>query len=74
MDKEQVKNRIDFTKIREVEIEFKELAETRKYDYIYDSEDNNIVRLNPLEAKLIEKIKELEKRINDLERLAVSRE
>lgn len=64
MNKEQLKERIDFNNIRE--IEFAKL-DNQKFDYIQDSEGNNILRVSPLEFKLIEKIKELENRIKELE-------
>ena len=70
MDKEQVKSRIDFNNIQEKSIEaVKGIPETaRNYDYLVDLEGNFIIPLTPLEVKLIEKIKELEARIEQLEK------
>jgi len=62
MDKEEIKNKIDFKKIIEVQWE-----DGIKGDYLQDSEGNNIIALNPLDVILIEKIQELEKRIKELE-------
>ena len=70
MDKEELKNRIDFNNIQEF-IEEKDLKkgifDTNKYDYLVDYEGNFIVPLSPLDMKLIEKIKDLEERIKKLE-------
>ncbi len=69
MDKEEIKNRINFDNIQELEYEMiKGIPETlRKEDYLVDFEGNFIVPLKPLEVKLIEKIKELEARIKAME-------
>ena len=70
MDREEIKNRIDFNNIQEIEIEdIKGIPDTvRKYDYLVDFEGNFIIPLTPLEVKLIEKMKELEARIMALEK------
>lgn len=69
MDKEKIKNRIDFNNIKELEIEdIKGIPDTAtKYDYLVDFEGNNIICLTPLDVKLIEWIKDLEERIKKLE-------
>ena len=69
MDKEEIKNRIDFNNIQEKSIEIiKGIPSTvEKYDYLVDYEGNYIIALSPLDVKLIEKIEALEKRINILE-------
>ena len=69
MDKETIKNRIDFDNIQELEIEdIKGIADTmRKHDYLVDFEGNFIIPLTPLDMRLIEKIKDLEERIRKLE-------
>jgi hypothetical protein len=67
MNKEEIKNRIDFNNIQEftskniVGMEY-------KTDYLVDFEGNFIVPLSPLDVKLIEKIKDLEVRILELEK------
>jgi len=66
MDKEQIKNRIDFNNIQEKTLETGLYSET--IDYLVDFEDNFMIPLGPLEVKLIEKIKDLEKRIIELEK------
>ncbi|KKM16730.1 hypothetical protein LCGC14_1682930 [marine sediment metagenome] len=70
MDREEIKNRIDFNNIQEIEIEdIKGIPDTIiKTDYLVDFEGNFIIPLTPLEVKLIEKIKELEARILELEK------
>ena len=70
MDKEQLKQKIDFNNIQELEYEvIKGLPETIiKTDYLVDDKDNFIIPLNPLEFKLIEKIKDLENRMKILEK------
>ena len=66
MDKEEIKNRIDFNNIQEKT--FNTFAEKDiKRDYLVDYEGNFIIPLSPLHLKLIEKIKELEERIVKLE-------
>ncbi|GAI27517.1 unnamed protein product [marine sediment metagenome] len=71
MDKEEIKNRIDFTKIREVT--FKEEAGVEyKLDYLYDYEDNNILPVSHIEVKLIERINDLEERIKKLEEVRIN--
>ncbi len=69
MDKNKIKNRIDFDNIQELEYEaIKGIPDTIiKTDYLVDFEGNFIVPLSPLDLKLIEKIKELEARIIKLE-------
>lgn len=69
MDKEELKNRIDFDNIQELEKEMiKGIPETiQKTDYLVDFEGNFILPLSPLEVKLIEKIKDFELRIKVLE-------
>ncbi|KKL19163.1 hypothetical protein LCGC14_2227870 [marine sediment metagenome] len=70
MDKEEIKNRINFDNIQELEYEMiKGIPETlRKEDYLVDFEGNFIIPISPLEMKLIEKMKDLEARIIELER------
>ena len=68
MDKEEVKRRMDFNKIHEVEIETLASLITERIDYFYDDEGHNIMPINPVEMKIINKVKELETRINDLEK------
>ena len=70
MDKEEIKGRIDFDNIQELEYELtKGIPDTIiKTDYLVDFEGNFIIPLTPLEVKLIEKIKELEARILELEK------
>ncbi len=69
MDKEEIKNRINFDNIQELEYEMiKGIPDTIiKTDYLVDFEGNFIIPLTPLEVKLIEKIKELEARIKAME-------
>ena len=71
MDKNEIKNRINFDNIQQKSIEdIKGVPETAKeYDFLVDYEGNFIIPLSPLEIKLIEKIKELEERILELEKL-----
>ena len=69
MDKEEIKNRIDFNNIQEIELEdVVGIPETiKKYDYLVDFEGNFILPLSLVELKLIEWIKILEERIKTLE-------
>jgi len=69
MDKETIKNRIDFNNIQEIELEdVVGIPETiKKYDYLVDFEGNFILPLSLVELKLIEWIKILEERIKTLE-------
>ena len=68
MDKEELKNTIDFNKIIEVEIEVvKGLNIKEKVNFMEDDKGNKILMLTPLEFKLIEKINDLEERIKTLE-------
>ena len=62
MDKEEIKNKIDLNNIKEFTTE-----EGDKIDYLVDFEGNFILPLSVLEVKLIEKIKDLEEKINKLE-------
>ena len=70
MDNKEIKNRIDFNNIQEKES--LGMFESRKDDYLVDSEGNYIVPLSPLEVKLIEKVNELEARIAKLEEKAAT--
>ena len=63
MDKEKLKEKCDLNRIEEF-ID----KDGGKWDYIRDIDGNYIIRLTPLEVKLIEKIKELESRIKELEK------
>ena len=65
MDKEEIKNRIDFNNIKEKEL--LGIFDSQKVDYLVDFEGNFIYPINPLEMKLIKKIKDLEERIKKLE-------
>ena len=68
MDEEEIKESIDFDRIGEfTDVIVKDVIET-KTDYLMDDKGNYIIPLSPLEFKLIEKIKELEARIIELER------
>ena len=71
MDKEEVKRRMDFDKIREVELETLGIDGliTERNDYFYDDEGHNIMPINPVEMKIINKIKDLEARVQELEKL-----
>ena len=62
MDIEEIKSKIDLDKI-----ESRIIKDLPTQDYIIDDKGNAIIRLSPLEFKLIEKIKDLEERIKDLE-------
>lgn len=66
MDKEEIKNRIDFNNIQELEPKTSSVRQ-RKDDYLVDYEGNFIYKLNPLEFKLIETVLALEERIKKLE-------
>jgi len=66
MDKEEIKEKCDFNKIRE--ITFTNIGnEELKADYIVNDKGEGIIPISPLEYKLIEKIKDLESRITELE-------
>jgi len=67
MDKEEVKNRIDFNNIQ-VKVWKSEFIPDQEEDYLVDFEGNFIYPLSPLDMKLIEKIKDLEARILELEK------
>ncbi len=75
MDKEEVKNRMDFNNIQVFEYELVEGVKDTivKEDYLVDFEGNFIYPLSILDVKLIEKIKELEARITELELKEVSK-
>ena len=62
MDREELKDKIDFDNIQEFITK-----DNIKIDYLMDSEGNHIIPLTPLNMKLIEKIKELEVRLKRLE-------
>lgn len=66
MDKEEVKKRIDLTNIQEKTIDG--MFDSVKMDYLVDYEGNFILPVSQLEAKLIEKILDLEARIKILEK------
>lgn len=66
MDKEKIKNIIDFNNIKEL-VNKNIVGIDIKEDYLVDFEGNYIVYLSPLNVKLIEKIKDLETRIKTLE-------
>ena len=69
MNKDEIKSRIDFNNIQEIEIQMIEgIPDTiEKIDCLIDFEGNAIIQLTPLVVKLIEKIKELDERIKILE-------
>ena len=72
MEKEELKTKIDFNNIQELQTEiFK--GKFSKEDYLVDDEGNFMIPLSPLEFKLIEKIQELEERISKLEKKEVKR-
>ncbi|KKL81176.1 hypothetical protein LCGC14_1997380 [marine sediment metagenome] len=70
MDREELKNRIDFNNIQEREIEMITgiPATLIKEDYLVDFEGNFILPISPIEMKLIDKIKDLEAKIIELEK------
>ncbi|MCP4585299.1 hypothetical protein [Pseudoalteromonas sp.] len=72
MNKEELKEACDLNSIEERELTTS-LGITKKLDYIIDNKGNAIIRLSPLEFKMIERIKELEARIKDLERIETLR-
>ena len=65
MRKEELKEKIDLNRIEERE--FLGIFETRKEDYIIDDKGNAIIPVDPLQFKMIERIKDLEERIKKLE-------
>lgn len=66
MDDKLIKEKCDINRIEERT--FKNIiGEDFKVDYIIDDEGNAIIPVSPLEFKMIEKIKDLEKRIEELE-------
>jgi len=65
MDKNELISKIDFNNVVE-KTELSYNIETKK-DYLVDSKGNKLMRLQPLDVKLIEKIKELEARLQALE-------
>lgn len=66
MDKEEIKNRIDFNNIGQKNIDITGL-EVNIQDYLIDYEGNYIIPLTPLDMKLIEEIQLLKERIKKLE-------
>lgn len=74
MNNDELKKKCDLDNIKEVVVSRPDERE-RKRDYIVaiiDGVECAILRVSILEGKIIERIKELETRIIDLERLAVS--
>ena len=65
MDKEELKSKIDLDRIEERT--FTNIDDEYKADYIIDDKGNAIIPISPLEFKLIEKIKDLETRLEALE-------
>ena len=73
MDKNELISKIDFNNVVE-KTELSYNIETKK-DYLVDSKGNKLMRLQPLDVKLIEKIKELEARLAVLEsKIALTKE
>lgn len=68
MDKEEIKNKIDLNNIEERTFS-NFIEEEYKADYIIDDKGNAILPVSQLEFKMIEKIKDLETRIVELEKL-----
>ena len=66
MDKEQIKERIDFENISEL-ITTNFIGDEVKMDYLTDFEGNYIIALSPLNVKFIEEIKLLKERLKKLE-------
>jgi len=73
MNKEEIKNRIDFNNIQQLNYE-KRKGVYENRDYLVDFDGNYIIPLSPLNMKLIEKILDLEKRIIELEEKIISLE
>ena len=67
MDKETIKEKCNFDRIEEIILD-DTLGIIKKGDYIIDDKGNAIIPVSPLEFKIIEKIKELENRIAELEK------
>lgn len=59
MDKEQIKNDINFDRIEEVSFPISDTDEIVKIDYLMGSKGNAIAPLSPFEVKLIEYVKKL---------------
>lgn len=66
MDKEEIKERCDLSKIEE-RIFVNVFGDEDKADYIIDNKGNAIIPVSPLDFKIIEKLKELEARIKVIE-------
>lgn len=66
MDKELIKEKCDIGKIEERVFE-NIMGLEERFDYIIDDKGNAILSVSPLEFKMIEKIKVLEDRIEELE-------
>ena len=67
MDKKEIKERCDLSNIKEVIIK-NTYDEDYKADYIIDSEGNNIIPVSILEFKIIKKLEDLQKQIDELKK------
>ena len=66
MDKEEIKARIDFENIKELNTT-NFIGDEVKMDYLVDFEGNHIIALSPLNVKFIEEIKLIKERLKKLE-------